>query len=53
MSSRGAAFRTRLGLPIARDAARQLGASLHLESEPETGTTFFLDLPAPPDDAGG
>ncbi len=36
---------TGIGLAIVRKAAHKLGGSVRLESEPETGTTFFVLLP--------
>jgi PAS domain S-box-containing protein len=36
---------TGIGLAIVRKAAYRLGGSVRLESDPETGTTFFVMLP--------
>lgn len=36
---------TGLGLPLASQLARQMGGTLHLESEPNQGTTAVLELP--------
>jgi signal transduction histidine kinase len=35
-----------LGLAIARDFARTMGGEVRLESQPEKGTTAWLELPA-------
>jgi signal transduction histidine kinase len=38
-----------LGLALSRKLARAMGGDLHVESEPGTGSTFVLTLPAAPD----
>lgn len=40
-----------LGLSIARDLARSAGGDLAVESQPDHGATFFLELPAAPAEA--
>jgi PAS domain S-box-containing protein len=40
-----------LGLAICKGLAEAMGGAIHLESEPNRGARFTLDLPAPPADA--
>jgi signal transduction histidine kinase len=39
-----------LGLAIAQQLARAQGGHIRVESEPDAGTTFFIELPAVPDE---
>ncbi len=39
-----------LGLAIAQQLARAQGGHIRVESEPDVGTTFFIELPAVPDE---
>jgi signal transduction histidine kinase len=39
-----------LGLYISREIAQQMGGTLTLQSEPERGSTFRLQLPREPRD---